>query len=175
MFNLLPLALINFFLRYLPFFSVRRSLLRLLGWKIGKNTTIHRGLVLTGYKPIQIGNNCTINRNVFLDNRKKILIGDNVTIAHEVKIYTLGHAIHSGLFEAKGSEVVIEDNVVLFANCVILPGVILRNGCAIMNSAVVTKSIGERECWGGNPAKYIKSRRMISAAYKSTYPKYFGN
>lgn len=174
-FKFLVLSIINFLLRIAPFFFIRGYILRLIGFKVGRNVTIHRGLRLFGLKKVTIGSSTTINHSVYLDNRREINIGKNVTISHDARIYTLGHDIDSPQFQEKGSGVSISDNCVIFAGAKIMPGVHMDEGSVLFPFAVLTKSIGKREVWGGNPSTLLKLRNLESISYKSSYPQWFGN
>lgn len=55
--------------------------------------------------------------------------------------------------------VVIEDDVIMFANVVILPGVRLGKGSAIGAAAVVSKNVPRWSLVVGNPARVVKFRR----------------
>jgi maltose O-acetyltransferase len=99
-----------------------------------------------------------VNFGCYLDNRRGIYIGNNVGIAHNVKIYTLGHDIDSADFRTKGNPVIIEDNVFVFSNALIMPGVTIHEGAVVLPGAVVTKDVPARKVVGGNPARIIKDR-----------------
>lgn len=113
-----------------------------------------------------------INFGCYLDNRRGIKIGNNVGIAHNTKIYTLGHNIDSPKFETKGAPVVIEDNVFVFSNAIIMPGVTIHEGAIVLAGSVVTKDVESRMIVGGNPAKPIRKRTAV-IEYKSIYNYWF--
>lgn len=79
-------------------------------------------------------------------------------IAHGTKIYTFGHNISSPKFETKGAHVVIEDNVFIFSNVMIMPGVTIGDGEIVLPGSIVTKDVPPRKIVGGNPAKVIRDR-----------------
>ena len=71
----------------------------------------------------------------------------------------MGHNLNSPTFETKGAPVVIEDNVFIFSNSLIMPGVTIHEGAIILAGSVVTKNVEAYTIVGGNPAKYIKDRQ----------------
>ncbi|MND36921.1 putative acetyltransferase [compost metagenome] len=165
----LALGLLNFALLITPFFFLRRKILRLAGIDIAPNAIVHRGVKIFSFGRMKIGENTVINNGVYLDNREKIIIGDNVSIAHNSKIYTMGHDINSSDFQAVGSMVTLENNVVIFSNVLIMPGSHLEYGCVIYAGSVVTKRISAYAVAAGCPAKQIKERDKSATSYTLEY------
>ena len=151
---------------------LRRFYLLLFEVKLARQSSIHRGCRFFHVGNFSMGVGGTINFGCYLDNRRGITIGNNVGIAHDTKIYTLGHNIDSPMFETKGAPVVIEDNVLIFSNAIIMPGVTIHEGAIVLAGSVVTKDIGSRMVVGGNPAKPIR-RRTVAIDYKSVYNYWF--
>ncbi|MBO6605398.1 MAG: acyltransferase [Psychroserpens sp.] len=110
---------------------------------------------------IRIGSNCQINENVFIQSAR---IGDNVMLAPNVAILSKSHH-HSDINtpmilqgETEHQEVVIESNVWIGRNAIIMPGVVISEGCIVGAGAVVTRSTEPNTIVGGIPAKIIKRR-----------------
>jgi len=150
----------------------RRYYLRLFGIKIAEGSSIHRKCKFFHVGNLSMGVGGVINFGCYLDNRRGIKIGNNVGIAHNTKIYTLGHNIDSPKFETKGAPVVIEDNVFVFSNAIIMPGVTIHEGAIVLAGSVVTKNVESRMIVGGNPAKPIR-KRTAAIEYKSIYNYWF--
>ena len=113
-----------------------------------------------------------INFGCYLDNRRGIAIGNNVGIAHNTKIYTLGHDLNDPQFKTKGVAVTIKDNVFIFSNAMIMPGVTIGEGAIVLAGSVVTKDVEPWTIVGGNPARKIRERsREID--YKQIYRYWF--
>ena len=138
---------------------LRNLYLLLYGIKVDAfKSSIHRKCKFFHIGKINIGKNSVINFGCYLDNRRGITIGNNVGIAHNTKIYTLGHNIESSKFETKGAPVIIEDNVFIFSNCLIMPGITIHEGAIVLTGSVVTKDVPPYTVVGGNPAKTIRQR-----------------
>lgn len=94
-----------------------------------------------------------------------VTIGDNVMTGRELLIYTQNHRTDrldipmgaQGLTDPE--PVVIGDDVWIGSRVTILPGVHIGNGAVIGSGAVVTKNVPSYEIWGGNPAKFLKTRK----------------
>ncbi|PZP43133.1 MAG: acyltransferase [Pseudopedobacter saltans] len=136
----------------------RRYYLRVYGMKLGKSSTIHRKAVFFHIGNLEIGKNSIVNFGCYLDNRRGIFIGNNVGIAHNTKIYTLGHDLNDPEFKTKGAAVRIEDNAFIFSNCLIMPGVTIKEGAVVLAGSVVTKDVEAYTIVGGNPVKKIRDR-----------------
>ena len=166
------IALFNLCYAIIPFFFLKRIYLQLFGISLGKCSCIHRGVRFFDIGKITIGKHSVINFNCFLDNRRGIVIGNNVGIAHGCKLYTLGHDLEDPHFRTKGTPLTIQDNVFIFSNCLIMPGVTIGEGAVVLAGAVVTKNLEPYTVYGGNPAKKIKARSN-DIQYKRDYCYWF--
>ena len=135
---------------------IRKFYLLIWGIKIGRHSSIHRFCRFFHIGKFEVGKNSTINFGCYIDNRRGVKIGDNVGIAHNTKIYTLGHNIDSPYFETKGAPVVIENDVFIFSNVLIMPGVTIHRGAVVLSGSVVTKDVREYSVVGGSSSKRNK-------------------
>lgn len=163
----LIVAFLNFSYNIFPY-PLRNLYLFFFGIKVPIGTSIHHGCKFFHIGKLIIGNDSVVNFGCYLDNRRGIKIGNNVAIAHNSKIYTLGHNIESAKFETKGAPVVIEDNVFIFSNVLIMPGITIHEGAIILPGSVVTKDVSAWSIVGGNPASYIRKRNR-EIGYKQNY------
>lgn len=147
----------------------RKYYLRIFGIRIGRGSCIHRSCTFFHVGNLLIGRNSVVNFNCYLDNRRGIIIGDNVGIAHNVKIYTLGHNIDSPNFETKGKSVIIENGAFVFSNAMIMPGVTLHKNCIVLPGSVVVKNVEEGAVVGGNPAKLLRFRDVMTPPQSYSY------
>ena len=146
-YQLIPNPLRNY---YLKFFGISLD---------GGRTCLHRQCRFFHVGKIKVGKNSVINFGCYLDNRRGIYIGDNVGIAHNTKIYTLGHDLDDPKFATKGAPVHIKDNVFIFSNAMIMPGVTIGEGAIVLAGSVVTRDVEAWTIVGGNPAKKIRARK----------------
>ncbi|RZJ77451.1 MAG: acyltransferase [Flavobacterium sp.] len=89
-----------------------------------------------------------------------ITVGSNCQITKGVKIFT-----HGGSFVLRKEfpdfdcfgKVEIKNNVYIGNNSMILPGVTIGNNVLVAAGSVVTKSVPDNVCIGGNPARILCS------------------
>jgi len=102
---------------------------------------------------IKIGKGTYISMNAHLDVRRgKISIGNNVDIGKGACILS-----HTGYQEVKEGQITaIEDNVRIFVNSIILPGVKIGRNSIVGAGAVVMRDIPPNVVVLGNPARVVK-------------------
>ncbi|MCX8175310.1 MAG: acyltransferase [Candidatus Micrarchaeota archaeon] len=120
--------------RYLPSTSLKNVLYRICGARIGKGVTFGLGAVLDIFYP------------ELVEVRDNTLIGYNSVI--------LAHEFLQGQYRT--GRVVIGKNVMIGANCTILPGVRIGDGASISAMSLVNRDIPAGQTWGGVPARRIK-------------------
>lgn len=107
-----------------------------------------------------MGFNSCIASDTNIYNVDYVIIGDNVTISQGAYICTATHNYDSKEFELITKPVNIEDNVWVAADAFVNLGVTLGNGAVIAARAYVYKDVSALEIVGGNPAKFIKKRKL---------------
>lgn len=101
---------------------------------------------------ISIGDRCHIGQFVTIGVRANIKIGDRVGIASGTKIYSGSQAVQAGKFLAgpmipeklkaiKSGPVIIEDDVMIGANTVVLPGVRIGTGAVIGANSIICEDV----------------------------------
>lgn len=127
---------------------------------IGGNRTVFQ--TIAGGEII-IGNNVGMSHAIFC-SRAKIQVEDYVLIGSGVKIFD--HDFHSLCYDTriKGEDtdvrmgpILIKEGAFIGAHVIVLKGVTVGKYSVIGAGSVVTKDIPDREVWGGNPARYIRS------------------
>ena len=152
---------------------LRNWYLRLFGIRIGGGKScIHRGCKFFHVGKMSVGQSTVINFGCYLDNRRGIYIGNNVGIAHNTKIYTLGHDLNDPKLSTKGASVHIGDEVFIFSNALVMPGVTIGEGAIVLAGSVVTKDVEPWTIVGGNPARKIRDRGY-DVDYKQIYRYWF--
>jgi acetyltransferase-like isoleucine patch superfamily enzyme len=101
---------------------------------------------------VEIGKGSYISAGARIDVRRgQISIGKRVNISHGTYILS-----HTGFQDLKPSQkTVIEDDVKVFVNSVIFPGVRIGRNSTVGASSVVTKDVPPNVIVMGNPARVI--------------------
>lgn len=158
----LLIAVANQVIARLPGHALRRAYYRhVLGWRIGRESSIHQGLVVYGGRGrVSIGERSTVQIGcMFLGaGMEDLTIGNDVAIAYRVTILLGSHDIRARDFHMILAPVRIEDHVFIGANAIILAGVTLGQGCVVGAGAVVGKDVPPYAIVAGNPAKVVGER-----------------
>ncbi len=136
--------LLKAFLPLIPFLNIRIALLRIMGYKIGKDVYIPADLKISDQK---------INRN-------NIILGDRVSVGPSVLLITDSSPNNSRLikvFPLISGKIHINDDVWLGAGVIILPNVTIGKCSVIGSGSVVTKDIPSYSVAAGIPAKVINN------------------
>jgi acetyltransferase-like isoleucine patch superfamily enzyme len=123
--------------------STRVTLLRLCGFRIGKDVYIADDLIIVEE----------------LAERGNITIGDRVSIAPRVTLVTSSHPNQSRIRDfapVSQGPIVIEDDAWLGAGCVILPGVRIGRGAVVGASSVVVQDVPSLHVVAGQPARSVR-------------------
>ncbi len=118
----LAYCFVNYFIAYIPSWTIRKYMYILCGMKIGKNSRINMRVTIFSPWKIEIGNSTVINEKCVIDGRGGIIIGNNCSISYASYVYSASHRINSEQFEAYSKKTIIGDGVWICANAVILPG-----------------------------------------------------
>ena len=118
-----------------------------------------------GVGDVVIGPDCTINSGCVLYTGNGIKMGASVSIAANCTFAPTNHEYRrrdvpirvQGFRPTKGG-IVIGDDVWIGANCVLLDGTVIGEGCVIAASSVVRGKLEPYGIYGGNPLKKLGER-----------------
>lgn len=135
---------------------------------LGKNVIIQSGSVLhlggdkwclnKGF--LEIGENSCISPNcvIYGVGDAGVRIGKRFDCGPGVGIFSSRSDYHRGPHRHVFSPVDIGDDVIIYANAVVSPGVKIGSGAVIAAGAVVTMDVPENNFVGGAPARIIKDK-----------------
>jgi acetyltransferase-like isoleucine patch superfamily enzyme len=141
----------------------------------GSRIVVGRGSVIDSFVKIKptggsgdlvIGERSVVNSGCVLYTGNGISIGDHVAIAANCTFAPVNHAYRDrsrliaeqGFLPSRGG-IVIEDDVWIGANCVLLDGTILRQGCVIGAGSLVRGEVAAYTVHAGNPLVRLGERQ----------------
>ena len=141
-----------------PVSSVKISLLRLFGAKVGIGVHIKPSVNIKYPWLLKIGNNTWIGEHVWLDNLTAVEIGNNVCLSQGAMLLTGNHNYKQSTFDLMVGEIVLEDGVWIGAKSVVCPGIRCFSHSILSVNSVATKNLDPYGIYQGNPAVKIKTR-----------------
>lgn len=119
-----------------------------------------------GAEDLIIGEHSYINSGCVLYTGNGIRIGNHVSIAANCTFAPVNHAyedrnrlIQEQRFQPSRGGIIIEDDVWIGANCVLLDGAHLGQGCVISAGSVVRGEMAPYTVYAGNPSRIIGERK----------------
>ena len=130
---------------------------------LGRGAVIYRGTkVFSGPGRFKLGDGSHLAGDVYVNAvRGVVSIGSGVAVGPKVVIVSYTNHPEPGrrIVEShRVADVAINDDVFIGASAVILPGVVLGQGCVVAAGAVVTQSVAPNLMVGGVPARVIGQR-----------------
>lgn len=118
-----------------------------------------------GSGDVLIGPGCTVNSGCVLYTGNGIRIGCGVAVAANCTFAPTNHAyqrrdipiVRQGFLASKGG-ILIGDDVWIGANCVILDGTVIGDGCVIAAASLVRGTLDAYGIYGGNPLRKLGER-----------------
>ena len=134
---------------------------------VGRNTRIDDGCIITGN--VEIGDYVHIAANCLITGTAGVVIGNYTGIAAFTSILTatddfsgrsmVGPTVPTKYRKfLKRGQVIIGRNVIVGSHSVVMPGIVLNDGCGIGAHSLVKQDCDADTLYGGVPAKKIKPR-----------------
>lgn len=138
----------------------KRFLLRMFGRKLQVRQMCM--LLQKSFMPwnLEMKDYACIASGVDCYNAAPIIIGINATVSQRAYLCTASHNISSPRHEQIEKPIIIEDRAWVAAEAFIGPGIIIGEGAVVGARAAVFKDVEPWMVVGGNPAMYIKTRKI---------------
>lgn len=140
----------------------RILLLRLFGARLADTVNINRTAIIELPWNLTMGHLSSLGENSWTYCLDKIEIGEKCCIGKDVYLITGSHSVRSLDFMLITKPIKINNCCWIATGSYILPGVTLGEFSVIGAKSIVTKSTENFDIVGGNPAKFIKKRELLS-------------
>ena len=146
--------------RWMPFSSIRVSLLRMFGARIGKRATIRPDVRVKFPWHLVVGDNCWIGESCWIDNLTTVRIENNVCISQGAYLCTGNHDWNDPGFGLMISPIQLRDGAWVGAMAVLTPGTVLGTGSVAGAGSVISGMIPDYEVYAGNPGVFTTVRKI---------------
>lgn len=138
----------------------KRFLLRLFGAKMADTAVVYSSATI--FKPwlLEMKDHACIANSVDCYNAAPVSIGVNATVSQRAFLCTAGHDITDPQHHQTEAPIIISDRAWICAEAFVGQGVTVGEGAVVGARAVVIKDVKPWTVVGGNPAKYIKMRKL---------------
>jgi putative colanic acid biosynthesis acetyltransferase WcaF len=145
---------------YLPISSLKVSVLRVFGAKIGKGVRIKPGVRVKFPWRLTVGDYVWIGENAWIDNIAEVSIESHSCISQEVYLCTGNHNWNHIDFQLIPAPIYIQESAWIAARSAIGPGVTVGKGAVLTLGGVTGRSLEPMTVYAGNPANPIKKRKL---------------
>ena len=144
----------------LPSSAFRVRLLRWFGAEIGAGAVIKPGVRVKFPWKLKMGSHCWIGEDCWIDNLATVSLGDNVCLSQDVYLCTGSHDWTDPSFSLITRSIRIHDGAWVAARVSVGPGAAIGEHGIAGFGAVVTGYIPPYEIHSGNPAVFVRKRRI---------------
>ena len=151
--------------RPVPWFwqAPRRAVLRLFGARIGRGAQIMPSVRIWAPWNLALGAHATVSHGVDLYNVDRIEIGAHATVSQRAFLCTATHDIDHPHMPLKTAPIRIGAGAWVCAEAYVHPGVTVGVDAVAGVRAVVLHDVPPGQVVGGNPAKFIRQRKIAPA------------
>ncbi len=142
-----------------PFYGVKRKILKCFGAKVGHAVVIKPGVKITFPWKLSIGDYSWIGEKVWIDSLEQVDIGSHVVVSQGSYLCTGNHDYKRPSFDLMSKPIVIKSESWLGAFCLVCPGVTVGQGAVLTMGSVASEDLDKGGVYQGNPA--VKTRDRI--------------
>lgn len=141
--------------------SVKVSLLKLFGARIGRGVVIKPAVNIKYPWKLQIGNHSWIGEEVWIDNLSDVIIGNNVNLSQGSLLLTGSHDHTRTSFDFLSQPILLEDGVWIGARAVVAGGITCKSHSILGINSVAEKDLEPYTIYKGNPAVPVITRTIF--------------
>ncbi len=149
---------------WIPSSTLRVTLLRLFGARIGEGVVIKPSVDVKYPWHLVVADHVWIGEHVWIDNLTTVQIESNVCLSQGVYLCTGNHDWTDPHFGLLIAPIVLREGSWAGAKSILTPGSVLGVGAIAAAGSVITGTIPDYEIHAGNPAKFVKLRVIQAKA-----------
>src|SRR6202012_3724279 len=138
--------------------SLKVSLLKFFGEKLGKGVVVKPAVNIKYPWKLQVGDHSWIGEEVWIDNLSEVIIGANVTLSQGSLLLTGSHDHTRTSFDFISYPIQLEDGVWIGAKAVVFGGVTCGSHSILGINSVAEKNLDPYTIYKGNPAVPVLTR-----------------
>lgn len=146
-----------------PLHPWRRLVLRTFGAKVGKGARVHASVRIWLPSNLELGDNTLIGPGAHLYNQGRITIGARTVISQGAHICASTHDINDPNFQLVVRPITIGEQAWVAAEAFVGPGVTIGDRAVVGARAALFQNAEADGVYSGNPAKFIKQRKLRPA------------
>ena len=147
----------------MPWYRLRRGILRRYGATVGVAAIVKPGVKITFPWKLKIGAHSWVGEDCWLLNLDRIEIGSNVCISQRTLLCTGSHDWSDPGFRLITKPITVEDGVWISANVFVGPGVTIGQNSVVTAGSVVARDLPANMVCSGNPCVPVKPRNWITS------------
>ena len=147
----------------IPSSSLRVSLLRLFGARIGLRVVIKPSVEVKYPWHLTIGDDCWIGEHVWIDNLTTVRLENNVCISQGAYLCTGNHDWTDPAFGLMIAPIQLFEGSWAGAKSILTPGSVLGIGSIASAGSVISGTVPDFQIYAGNPAYLLKTRVIRSS------------
>lgn len=141
----------------------RRALLRLFGAQVGKHVQIMPSVQIWAPWNLALGDDATVGSGVDLYDVDRIEIGAHATVSQRAFLCTATHDVDHPNMPLQTAPIRIGAGAWVCAEAYVHPGITIGVDAVAGVRAVVLHDVPPGQIVGGNPAKFIRLRKLENA------------
>lgn len=143
---------------WMPVSSVKVTLLRTFGAKIGNSCVIKPCVNIKYPWLLNVGNDVWIGEEVWIDNLAEVTIEDNVCISQGALLLCGNHNYKKTSFDLIVRSITLQEGCWIGAKATVCPGVRVGSHAVLTVGSVATTNLDSYSIYQGNPAAKTKTR-----------------
>lgn len=145
---------------WLPLSSLKVTVLRLFGARIGQGVRIKPGVRVKFPWRLIVGDHVWMGENAWIDNLALVTLESNVCLSQNVYLCTGNHDWSDPTFQLRVAPIHIQAGSWIAAGAMVGPGVTLAPGVVLTLGSVAVRSLAAMTIYTGNPAMPVKARTV---------------